>query len=259
MDTGKADWGMERENRKFKIGCSRFVNVVMIKSMEGIVVSMERIITYYKKIGWKRLVSMILGNTLLGMGISIFKFSGLGNDPFSGMVMALSDNAGIKYAVFLMFLNIFIFVLQFILGKEFIGAGTIFNALFLGYITTFFYELWLFLFDKPTIFPIQIFIMLIGTIVTGLGLSMYQTPNVGISPYDSLSVIMSKRIKKISYFWHRIFTDSICALICFFAGGIAGGEIGLGTLVSAFGLGPVINFFDTQFTRKLFDKDEDIL
>ena len=220
---------------------------------------MKRILGYFKKTGWKRFTSMICGNIFLGMGISIFKFSELGNDPFSGMVMALSDNAGIKYAVFLMFLNIFIFVLQFIFGKEFIGAGTIFNALFLGYITTFFYELWLFLFDAPTIFMIKILIMIIGTIVTGLGVSMYQIPNVGISPYDSLSVIMSKRVKKISYFWHRIFTDSICALVCFFAGGIAGGEIGLGTLVSAFGLGPVISFFDKHFTRKLFDKDEDIL
>lgn len=220
---------------------------------------MERIVEYFRKIGWKRLVSMVLGNTFLGMGISIFKFSGLGNDPFSGMVMALSDNAGIQYAIFLMFLNIFIFVLEFIFGKEFIGAGTIFNALFLGYITTFFYQLWLFLFDTPTIIMIKIIIMLIGTVVTGLGISMYQTPNVGISPYDSLSVIMSKRIRKISYFRHRIFTDSICALICFCAGGIAGGEIGLGTLVSAFGLGPVISFFDVHFTRKLFDNDADIL
>lgn len=220
---------------------------------------MKRILEYLKRVGWKRLVSMVIGNTFLGMGISIFKFSRLGNDPFSGMVMALSDNAGMKYAPFLMILNIFIFVLELVFGKEFIGAGTIFNALCLGYITTFFYELWLFLFEAPSILTVQILIMFIGTVVTGLGLSMYQTPNVGISPYDSLSVIMSKRIKKIPYFWHRIFTDAVCALICFFAGGIAGGEIGLGTLVSAFGLGPVINFFDIHFTRRLFGKDEDIL
>lgn len=216
---------------------------------------MERIVGYFKKIGWKRFVSMVFGNVFLGMGISIFKFAGLGNDPFSGMVMALSDNVGMAYAPFLMILNVFIFMLEFIFGKEFIGAGTIFNALFLGYITTFFNEFWLYFFALPGALPVQILIMLIGTVITGLGLSLYQTPNVGISPYDSLSIIMTKRLPRVSYFWHRIFTDAICALICFLAGGI----VGLGTLVSAFGLGPVINFFDVRFTRKLFDEGKDIL
>lgn len=218
-------------------------------------VSMKRILGYFKKTGWKRFVSMICGNIFLGMGISIFKFAGLGNDPFSGMVMALSDNVGMSYAHFLMILNVFLFMLEFIFGKEFIGAGTIFNAIFLGYITTFFYELWMYFFSLPKILMEKILIMLIGTIVTGLGVSMYQTPNVGISPYDSLSVIMTKRLPKFSYFWNRIFTDAICAFICFLAGGI----VGLGTLVSAFGLGPVIDFFNVHFTRKLFDKGEDIL
>ena len=71
----------------------------------------------------------------------------------------------------------------------------------------------------------------------------------------SLSRILTKRLPKISYFWNRIITDAICTLICFFAGGI----VGVGTLVSALGLGPVIDFFTVHFTRKLFGEDEDIL
>ena len=97
--------------------------------------------------------------------------------------------------------------------------------------------------------------MLAGTVVTGFGVSMYQTPNAGASPYDSLSIIMAKRIPKFTYFWHRIFTDAVCALVCFLAGGI----VGLGTLVSALGLGPVIDFFNVHLTRRLFKDGEDIL
>jgi uncharacterized membrane protein YczE len=189
------------------------------------------------------------------MGVSIFKFAGLGNDPFSGMVMALADAVGVQYANLLVFLNVFVFVLELIFGRELIGAGTIVNALFLGYITTFFYNLWLRMFALPQTIGLQIVIMLIGTVVTGFGVSMYQTPNVGISPYDSLSIIMTKRIPKVSYFWNRIFTDAVCALVCFLTGGI----VGLGTLVSALGLGPVIDFFNVHFTRKLFRAGEDIL
>lgn len=213
------------------------------------------IFAYFKRVGWKRLIVMVIGNVFLGMGISIFKFAGLGNDPYSGMVMALADLAGMQYANLLIIINVFIFILEFAFGRSFVGAGTLANALFLGYITTFFYNLWTHFFALPQNLALQIPIMLLGTVAAGFGVSMYQTPNVGASPYDSLSLIMTKRLPKISYFWNRIFTDAICALVCFFAGGI----VGLGTLVSAFGLGPVIDFFNVHFTRKLFGEDEDIL
>lgn len=210
---------------------------------------------YLKRVGRKRLIVMVFGNIFLGMGISIFKFAGLGNDPFSGMAMALADLVGVQYANLLVVINLFIFILEFVFGRSFIGAGTLVNAFLLGYFTTFFYGLWTHFFALPHNLIVQIPIMLIGTVVTGFGVSMYQTPNVGASPYDSLSLIMTKRIPKISYFWNRIFTDAICALICFMAGGI----VGLGTLVSALGLGPVIDFFNVHFTRKLFAEGEDIL
>lgn len=216
---------------------------------------MERLVGYFKKTGKRRLIVMVFGNIFLGMGISIYKFAGLGNDPYSGMVMALSDVVGMSYANFLVIINVFVFLLELLFGREFIGAGTIVNAFFLGYVTTFFINLWTHFFTRPEAFVVKILVMLAGTVVTGFGVSLYQTPNAGVSPYDSLSIIMAKRIPKISYFWHRIVTDAFCALVCFLAGGI----VGLGTLVSAFGLGPVIDFFNVHFTRKLFKTEEDIL
>ena len=79
---------------------------------------------------------------------------------------------------------------------------------------------------------------------------MYQLSRQGVAPYDSVALIMVEKWPKISYFWHRISNDALCALICWLAGGI----VGLGTLVSAFGLGPVVRFFDTHFTSKLLEK-----
>ena len=86
---------------------------------------------YFRKIGWKRFVIMIIGNIFLGMGISIFKFAELGNDPYSGMIMGFSDMIGMTYANLLIIVNVFIFIVEFIFGREYIGAGTIVNAFFL--------------------------------------------------------------------------------------------------------------------------------
>lgn len=206
---------------------------------------------YWAKIDSKRLIIMILGNIFLGLGISIFKLSGLGNDPFSGMVMALAEVTLIKYAIFLILLNLVLFILQLAMGRKLIGAGTIVNAIFLGYIVTFFNGVLLHLFGEPQLFWQRVIIVMIGVVVCSFGVSMYQTSDVGVAPYDSLSLIMKKKMPKISYFWHRMFTDALCALICFLAGGI----VGLGTLVCALGLGPIIQFFDVHFTRKLLAKE----
>ena len=92
---------------------------------------------WIRKINWKYVVVMLIGNIILGLGIAIFKLSGLGNDPFSGMVMALAECVGIEYARFLILLNLGFFVIEIIWGRKLIGLGTIINALFLGYFVTY--------------------------------------------------------------------------------------------------------------------------
>jgi uncharacterized protein len=208
------------------------------------------IMGYMSKADPRRLIIMVLGNVFLGMGISIFKLSGMGNDPFSGMVMALAELSGIAYASFLILVNLVLFVIQFITGRKFIGAGTFVNAILLGYIVTFFHSTFLNLLGEPHLLWQRVITVAIGVVVCSFGVSMYQTPDVGVAPYDSLSLITTRKIPRISYFWHRMFTDALCALICFLAGGI----IGLGTLVSVFGLGPIIQFFNVNFTEKLLAK-----
>lgn len=207
---------------------------------------------YFERVGFRRVIIMILGNIFLGLGIAVFKLSGLGNDPYSGMVMALSDKLGVAYANLLVFINVFLFLVEFFTGRHFVGAGTFVNALFLGYVTTFFYELILSFTAAPALMWQRVITVCVGVIITSFGVSMYQTPDAGVSPYDSLSLIMAERFPRITYFWHRITTDAVCAFICWMFGGI----VGLGTLVSAFGLGPFIQFFNTHVSEKLVGNKE---
>lgn len=200
-----------------------------------------------KKIDWARMNMMLLGNVFLGVGIALFKLSGLGNDPFSGMVMALAECVGIVYANFLILINLGFFVIQFVFGRKMIGAGTLINALFLGYIVTFFYEIFLGMLGSPEEMWKRVLLVCVGVIVGSFGLSMYQQPNMGVAPYDSMSLIINQRWPRISYFWSRMFTDALCAVVCFLAGGI----VGLGTLVCAFGFGPVVHFFNVNFTNRV--------
>ena len=83
---------------------------------------------YFKRIGAKRMVIMLLGNVFLGMGVSIFKLSEMGTDPFSGMVMALAEVLGIGYPVFLILVNLVLLFVEVKFGREMIGAGTVVNV-----------------------------------------------------------------------------------------------------------------------------------
>lgn len=210
------------------------------------------IIEYLSRVSRRRLCVMLIGNIIIGLGVAVFKLSQMGNDPFSGMMMALSAAFGISYPLFQVLLNAVFFLIQLWLGRRLIGAGTVVNAVFLGYFADFFYKLLTMRLAPPTQFCWQILLVLAGVIICSLGLSLYQQSDVGVAPYDSLALILHEHACKVSYFWCRMLIDALAALICYLAGGI----VGLGTLASAFGLGPFIQFFNTHLTNKILPVKE---
>lgn len=201
----------------------------------------------FKNPAWRRrLIVMILGIIILGLGICLFKFSLMGNDPHSAMAMALGKRVGLSLSVILIIINFVWFVLEITLGRHFIGIGTFFNWVFVGI----FADLWTSIIQKlfvlPEHFTGRLIIMILGVLILSFSAAMYQTADLGIAPYDAISLIMTEHLP-IPYFWCRMITDSACAAAAFLLGGI----IGLGTLVCAFGLGPFINFFTNAVAKKL--------
>ena len=207
---------------------------------------MDRIKNYLKNIGIKRFIAMIIGNIILGLGIAIFKFAGMGNDPYTAMIFGVSDFLHLYFPTFQICFNVGVFILiELTLGRKYIGIGTIVNMFFLGYIISFFVNILYGTFEEPTTFMTQLPVMIIGVLVTCFGVSFYQTSDAGVSPYDSVSIIMDEKIKKLPYFWARIFTDSLCTIVCFLTGGL----LGLGTLVCAFGIGPLVTFYNKYISE----------
>ena len=75
-------------------------------------------------------------------------------------------------------------------------------------------------------------------LILSFSCALYQTADVGIAPYDALSLLLARKLP-VPYFWCRIFTDGVCVGVAFLLGGL----IGLGTLVCALALGPFVAFF----------------
>jgi uncharacterized membrane protein YczE len=201
----------------------------------------------YINIGKRRMIGMIIGNVLIGLGIWLFKTSGMGNDPFSAMVMSVSELLHLSYSSFLVLLNTFIFIIEIAWGRKYIGIGTFANWFLIGYVAEFFISLSNRMIAPPQTFLEQLPFVVLGVLIISLGVSLYQTSDAGIAPFDSLALIMDERMTKVPYFWCRMMCDATCAVICLLTGGL----IGLGTFLCAFGLGPVIHFFNLRFSQRV--------
>ncbi len=204
---------------------------------------------YIQNIGIRRIVGMILGNMILGIGIAIFRASLLGNDPYSAMMMAGAEHVPISYSTLLLIVNAFIFVAEFLWGRHFIGLGTFANWFLLGYVAEFFIDLFSVFQIAERGMAVRLVTVVVGVLVVSIGVSLYQSSDLGVAPYDSLSIIISEHCP-VPYFWCRLATDVICAVICFLLGGI----VNVGTAVCALGLGPFVHFFDENISKKVLGR-----
>lgn len=194
----------------------------------------------------RRFVCMCAGNVIMGLGVALFKLSLMGNDPCNAMHMAIADKIGVPFFIVSIAVSSVWFIAEFLFGRKYVGAGTLVNWFGVGYIATFFHNLITGSFAVPSELLPRLIVMAVGVLVLSLSVSMYQTADMGISPYDSLSVILADRLP-VPYFWCRIATDVFCTAVAFAFGGI----IGLGTLLCALGLGPFIAFFNRHVSEKL--------
>lgn len=206
---------------------------------------------YFKNIGLRRIAGMVSGNIILGIGIAVFRASLLGNDPYSAMLLAGAEHLPVTYSTLLLIVNAAVFSVEIIWGRHFIGIGTFVNWFLLGYVASFFMEVSaVFQIPERGLF-IRLLTVAAGVLVVSLGVSLYQSADLGIAPYDSLSMIISEHCP-LPYFWCRLGTDVVCTAVCFALGGI----VNVGTAVCAFGLGPFIHFFDRTVSFRVLGMEQ---
>ena len=110
---------------------------------------------------------------------------------------------------------------------------------------------------------VRIICLLVGIVIICFGSAFYMTADLGVSTYDAVALVMSNTWKIGKFQYIRIVTDVICVL----AGGIvfliAGGAwkeiptfIGVGTIITAFFMGPLIEFFNAKFARPFLGRGQ---
>lgn len=189
----------------------------------------------------RRILMTVFGVTICGFSVGMFNFSAYGMDPFMvfahGVWYTIPEGLmgfGTAYAI----LNLLMLIAIFFLDKKKIGLGTVINVFFQGYVVEF--SSWLFqkLIGTPSLIVRWIFLIL-AILIICFGSAIYYTADMGVSTYDAVPLIMCERKKK----WKYQYCKMGCDLTCTAVGFLLGAAVGLGTVITAFFMGPLIAFF----------------
>lgn len=188
----------------------------------------------------KRLFMTIVGVLLCAIAVGFFKCSSFGVDPFQCFAMGSWGRflGGLPYGTYYVILNLLLLVIDLFLDRHYIGLATFINLLLVGYVVDFAQWVINSLVPDPTL-PVRILFLLIGVTVMCFSSALYMTSDLGVSTYDAIPIVISNRTKK-PFKFVRITSDLICVVI----GTVCGMMPGIGTLITAFFMGPLVDFFN---------------
>ena len=135
---------------------------------------------------------MVLGILFIGLCVSFLRLSQFGVDPFSAMNLGISGFIGWSFGTWQLLINAIILVVVFFQARSCIGAGTIINMIFVGYIADFICYVANDVVQIQMNLPLRILALLLAQLMASMGVALYMVANMGIAPYDSVAIIIEK-------------------------------------------------------------------
>ena len=189
---------------------------------------------------FKRILMMLIGNVILGTGAGMLRAADFGVDPYQCFVLGIDKAIKLGYGTTFVIVNAVFLVLMLILARKMLNVGTLVNMFFLGYIIDFSYSMCMKITSSPSFF-VRVVYFIVSILLITFSSAVIYTADMGVSTYDWIALKTAEVQKKVSFKWCRVGTDLICVII-----GLVFSIIpGIGTIVTAFLLGPLVSFFRT--------------
>lgn len=178
-------------------------------------------------------IRIIIGLFIFSFGVHLTIFANIGLAPWDCLGMGLSHHLPLNYGLCMTLVAVTILLIDILL-KEKIGYGTIIDALFTGNFVQFFNSVNPFPLNKSL--AVGIAIMLVGFVFMALGMAVYMKCAQCCGPRDSLLVGLGKRMPRLPIGIVEVLLWAFVLL----AGWLLGGPVGIGTVISTFGAGLVM-------------------
>ena len=209
----------------------------------------------------RRIIMSVLGVVICGISVGAFKFVAFGVDPFQSLMSGLDAIIPIRFGTLYLIVNALMLAFIILIDKKKIGIATFVNIFLLGYITEFSQHICQKLMPNASLLT-RVVVLAVALIFLGLSSALYFTADLGVSTYDAVALIWSERQGKIKFTFCRVITDFICVAAgvgLLYSSGMTTlevlGSVGIGTIITAFFMGPMISFFKTHVALPILDKD----
>ena len=181
----------------------------------------------------KEILKSALGLFIFSIGVYLTIQANIGLAPWDCLSMGVSARVGYSYGIVHTVISIIILIIDILL-KEKIGYGTILDALLVGnYVDWIGY---LKLVPVSDNVAVSCAMVVIGLLIMGYGQYFYMAAAQGCGPRDSLLIALGKRFPRTPIGVVQTFMVGIALLI----GWLLGGPVGIGTIISVFGMGTAL-------------------
>ena len=178
-----------------------------------------------------------------GFGIYLTIQANIGAGPWDVLNIGLSRSLGILYGTASIAVSLSILLVDIVL-REPIGIAMFIDAIVVGKSVDFFN--WIHAVPACQSLWTGIPVMVAGLFILAYTQYTYMIASLGCGPRDTLLVGLAKRMKRVPIGVVSIVLLSTATLI----GWLLGGPVGVGTLICAFGAGPIMQL---AFTTVRFD------
>ena len=211
----------------------------------------------------KRIFMSLFGVLISGVCVGFMKVAAFGVDPFQVLVAGLDRTIPIQFGTLYVLINVVLLLFSLVADRHNIGLATFINLFLLGYVVDFTRNTLSALFPAPGM-VLRVAFMIFGIVALCIGSALYMTADLGVSTYDAVAIVMSKKWKWGQFKYVRICTDLVCVLLgglLIYLGSGSFGEIvasiGVGTIVTAFFMGPLIEFFNEKIARPMLGQTKE--
>lgn len=205
----------------------------------------------------KRILMSLTGVIITAISVGAFKFAALGVDPFQTFMTGMDALIPIGFGTLYVIINAVLLLFALAFDRHYIGISTLINLFLLGYVVDFTVHLLTVLIPEETV-AIRVVSFLLGFVFLCLGSSMYMTADLGVSTYDAIALVCTNKWKLGKFRYIRITTDIACILLGVTAFLVSGGSanqissfLGIGTVLTAFFMGPLIDLFNRKIAQPL--------
>ena len=181
----------------------------------------------------ERVLRLLLGLWVYGLAIALMIKGALGASPWDVFHLGVARHLPLSLGT-VMIIAALVVLLGWIPLRQMPGLGTVANTLLLGP----FADLALALIDTPQSLPVRGVYMLAGVAVCAFATALYIGAQLGPGPRDGLMTGLARRTG-----WSIRKVRTAIEVTVLAAGVLMGGTVGVGTVLFAFGVGPVTQFF----------------